>query len=222
MNGPQDMGGAMGFGPVQPEVDEPPFHADWEKRAFALTLAMGATGQWNLDMSRFARETLPPAQYLGSSYYQIWFAGTEKLLLARELLNASELAEGRSIEPPVALARRLSADMVANALSKGAATRRPSDRPARFAVGDRVRTRLMNPLGHTRLPRYARGKAGCVIAAHGMHVFADAHAHGLGEQPQWLYTVRFDAAELWGPDTTADSVSVDCWESYLADTTVRE
>ena len=205
----------MGFGPVQPELDEPPFHADWEKRAFALTIAMGATGQWNLDMSRSARETLPPAQYLGSNYYQIWFAGMEKLLLARGLLSTTELAEGRSIEPPVALARRLSADMVANALSKGAATRRPADRPAKFEVGDRVRTRLMNPQGHTRLPRYARGKLGTVDATHGMHVFADTHAQGQGEQPQWLYTVRFEAAQLWGPDTTAESVCVDCWEPYL-------
>jgi nitrile hydratase subunit beta len=79
MNGAQDMGGKHGFGPVKPELNEPVFHNEWEKRAFALTLAMGMPGGWNIEMSRFARENRPPAEYLSMSYYQIWFAALEHM-----------------------------------------------------------------------------------------------------------------------------------------------
>ncbi len=215
MNSLHDMGGTMGFGRVEPEVDEPPYHAEWEKRAMALTLAMGATGQWNLDMSRSARESLPPLRYLSGSYYEIWIAALHELMLERGLVTADELAAGRMLTPPLPLASRLAAAQVAGALARGAPTGRPAAGPARFAVGDAVRCRVMHPPTHTRLPRYVRGKPGTVIARHGAHVFPDAHAQGLGEQPQWLYTVRFDAHELWGDDTTADSVCVDCFEPYL-------
>lgn len=215
MNGGQDMGGMQGFGPVHPEADEPPFHAEWERRAFALTLAMGATGSWNIDTSRAARESLSPARYLASSYYEIWFEGLLKLMLERGLVTADELAAARAQQPAAPLPRVLSADAVAAALARGSPAERPPAAPARFAAGDRVRTRLLNPATHTRLPRYVRGRCGTIQSVHGAHVFPDTHALGQGEQPQWLYTVRFDARELWGDDTTASSVCVDCWESYL-------
>ncbi|MGO4331188.1 nitrile hydratase subunit beta [Cupriavidus sp. 2TAF22] len=215
MNGAQDLGGMQGFGPVRPEAGEPPFHAEWERRVLALTLAMGATGQWNIDTSRAARESLPPAQYLGSSYYQIWFEGLKALLLKTGLASAEEIASGHCATPPVALARVLAADQVSGALARGSPSARPACGEARFRPGQRVRARMMHPPGHTRLPRYCRGRQGEIVAVHGAHVFPDASATGAGEQPQWLYTVRFDAAELWGPDTTASSVSVDCWEPYL-------
>ena len=95
MNSVHDMGGMQGFGPVRPEADEPVFHAVWEKRALALTLAMGATGQWNIDLSRSARESLPPALYLGSSYYQIWLTALENLMRERGLASADELQSGQ-------------------------------------------------------------------------------------------------------------------------------
>ena len=215
MNSLHDMGGTMGFGPVEPERDEPPFHAAWEKRAFALTLAMGATGQWNLDMSRAARESLPPLQYLSSSYYEIWLAGLLALLRSRGLVADDELAAGRSLHAARPLARRLAAADVAGVLSRGAPTERTAAAAPRFAVGDAVRARNLHPTAHTRLPRYVRGHAGRVVACRGAHVYPDAHAAGAGEQPQWLYTVSFDAAELWGADTTADAVCVDCFEPYL-------
>lgn len=215
MNGAHDMGGAMGFGPVVPEADEPAFHAEWERRAFAATIAMGFTGQWNIDMSRSAREDVPPGQYLGSSYYEVWFNALERLLIERGLATPEEITSGHALVPPKPGIRAVPREGVAPALARGAPSLRDVSAPARFAAGDRVRTVVMNPVHHTRLPRYARGKPGTVIALHGAHVFPDTHARGLGEQPQWLYTVEFSAQDLWGPQSTASSVCVDCWESYL-------
>jgi nitrile hydratase len=201
VNGAHDMGGAHGFGPVVAEVDEPAFHAEWERRVFALTIALGASGEWNIDSSRFAREDRPPPQYLEKSYYELWLAGLERLLAERRVLE----------RPP---ARVLAAKDVEATLARGGPASRPSPRAARFAVGDRVRTHNVHPRGHTRLPRYARGRIGTVERIHGCHVFPDSNAHFEGEDPQWLYTVRFSARELWGADA-AQSVSIDAFEPYL-------
>jgi nitrile hydratase beta subunit len=216
MNGAHDMGGQHGFGPVEPEPDEPAFHAEWERRAFALTLAMGATGEWNLDASRFARESLPPAEYLTKTYYEIWLAGLERLIAERGLVTEEELAAGEPLTAARPVARTLVEKDVARTLGRGGPTEREAPRSARFAVGERVRARNLHPATHTRLPRYVRGHAGTVVTVHGAHVFPDAHAHGGGEDPQWLYTVRFPARELWGDgaDPTV-AVSVDAFEPYL-------
>ena len=216
MNGAQDLGGQHGFGPVIREDNEPWFHAEWERRAFALTLAMGATGTWTLDASRHARETLPPAQYLSSSYYEIWFAALEKLLVANGLVSAEEIAAGSSLGPAQPVKRILAAADVAAALARGGPVDRPTETRPRFAPGVSVRAKLMNPTHHTRLPRYVRGRLGTIEHVHGHHVFPDRNAHGLGERPQWLYGVRFMAEDLWGEDARpGDSVHVDCWECYL-------
>jgi nitrile hydratase subunit beta len=215
MNGAQDLGGMQSFGPVLPEANEPLFHAQWERRMLGLTLAMGATGAWNIDTSRAARESLPPAQYLSSSYYEIWYAGLRKLLIDAGLATAEEIDFGKAAQPAGPLARVLQAANVKAALSRGSPTERPATHAARFAAGDLVCAKVMNPATHTRLPRYCRGKRGQIVAARGMHVFPDTHALGQGEQPQWLYTVRFAARELWGEETSAASVCVDCWEPYL-------
>jgi nitrile hydratase beta subunit len=217
MNGAQDMGGMMGFGPVVPEKDEPVFHADWEGRAFALTLAMGAPGGWNIDQGRAARESLHPAEYLAKSYYEIWVAGLEKLMLERGLVTLDELEAGKSLHPPKAVPRVLMAESVPAVLASGRPSERAAMTPQRFQFGQRVRARNFHPSGHTRLPRYVRGHVGRITHVHGAHVFPDSSAAGRGEDPQWLYTVRFAARELWGEaaDGTA-SVSVDAWEAYLA------
>lgn len=216
MNGAQDLGGMQAFGPVQPEAEgEPLFHAGWERRVLAITLAMGATGKWNIDTSRAARESLPPAQYLASSYYEIWFEGLKKLLHSSGLASTAELESGQLQLPAAPVPRVLMADQVKAALLRGSPVNRPVTRDARFQAGDAVRTRQLNPSTHTRLPRYCRDKRGTIVALRGMHVFPDTNARGEGENPEWLYTVRFDAAELWGADTTASSVCVDCWEPYL-------
>ena len=217
MNGPHDMGGGHGWGPVRPEPDEPPFHEPWERRVFALTIAMGAAGQWNIDQSRFARESLPPAAYLRLSYYQLWLAGLERLLLAHGLVAVEELAQGRALAPARPVKNVLRAADVAATLARGGPATRSSPRPARFAVGDRVRARNLHPPGHTRLPRYLRGHAGVIERVHGCHVFPDSRTAGGGEDPQWLYSVCFEARELWGEahgDPTA-KVNADAFEPYL-------
>ena len=214
MNGVHDMGGMQDFGQVVPEMNEPFFHHRWERRAFALTLAMGATGAWNLDQARRARESLPPAQYLASSYYEIWIAGLLALMRDRSLVSEAEVAAGRMLEPRKQL-RRLEGNAVTDRLERGASTERPPSGPPRFAPGDPVRTLNVNPPTHTRLPRYCRGMPGTIVAVHGAHVYPDVNALGNGESPQWLYTVRFAAHDLWGPDTSASFVHVDCFEPYL-------
>jgi nitrile hydratase subunit beta len=208
-----DLGGQTGHGPVVPEAEGELFHAAWEPRALALTLAMGATGAWNIDISRAARETLP--DYASLSYYQIWLAGVQKLLRERGMFDEAEIAASRSLLAPVPVTRVLAAADVASALAKGAPTARPTTAPPRWQAGDRVRARSEVPNHHTRLPAYVRGQRGSIERAHGMHVFADAHALGLGEQPQWLYTVVFEAIDLWPDAEPGVTVSVDAWEPYL-------
>ncbi len=209
-----DLGGQSGHGRVVPEPEGELFHAAWEPRALALTLAMAATGAWNLDMSRSARETLP--DYDALSYYEVWIKALEKLLVERDLLHNDEVVAGRMLHPPQPLMRLLTAADVASALAKGSPTERAPVVPARFAIGERVRTRHAEVQHHTRLPGYARGKIGRIEHVRGVHVFADTNAQGLGEQPQWLYTVVFDGRELWGDDAIQGlSVSIDAWEPYL-------
>jgi len=210
-----DLGGQPGFGPVTPEPEGELFHAAWEPRALALTLAMGATGSWNVDASRAVRETLP--DYGNLSYYQIWLGALEQLMLQRGQVFPDELASGEMRHPAAPVARVLQAANVQSVLAKGSPTERPEPGPARFSVGQPVRTRPGKGDHHTRLPGYVQGKRGVIEHVHGAHVFADANAQGQGEQPQWLYTVVFDEAELWGEGAPRQNlaVSVDAWESYL-------
>ena len=209
-----DIGGRDMPGAIVPEPEDEIFHADWEARVLALTLAMGGTGSWNIDASRSARETLP--NYARLSYYQIWLEALEKLMAERSQVLPDELSSGRVLHPPQPVKRVLKAADVPAALARGTSAERPASAPARFSIGQRVRTRAGHVEHHTRLPGYAQGKVGTVEHLHGMHVFADAHAQGLGEQPQWLYTVVFDGHTLWGSKAAPGlSVSVDAWESYL-------
>jgi nitrile hydratase len=217
MNGAQDLGGMMGFGPVRPEPETPIFHADWEKRALAITLACGALGQWPGDRGRHIRESLPPIDYLTSSYYEIWTKALLTLLLAEGMISAEEWQAGKALAPPVPTKRpTLAAERVAPVLAAGTPYDRPVETKPRFALGDRVRTIVMNPVTHTRLPRYARGKDGTITAIHGSFVFPDSLAHGQGENPQWCYGVRFEGTDLWGKDSdpTLDVV-IDLFEPYL-------
>jgi len=209
-----DLGGQTSHGAVRPEPEGELWHARWEPRVLALTLAMGATGAWNIDQSRAARETLP--NYGELDYYQIWLAGLQRLLADRGLVGADELAAGHALHPSLPLPRRLAAEQVTATLAKGSPTERPTATPARFEVGRAVTTISQVPDHHSRLPAYARGKLGRVERVHGAHVFADTHAQGLGEQAQWLYGVVFEGRTLWGADTESGlQVSIDIWESCL-------
>jgi len=219
VNGAHDLGGMDGFGPIDPEPErvEPLFHAPWERRAFAVTLAMGALGQWSIDKARHARERQHPVDYLENSYYENWIAGLETLIVEAGIVTEDEVATGRA-EGRAAdelIARKLTREKVATTLAKGSPTTLPSNQPPRYAIGDPVRVRIANTTGHTRAPRYARGRTGTVAIQHGVHVFADKNAKGIKEG-QHLYSVRFDAAELWGGSAAGRSaVYIDLWDDHL-------
>lgn len=213
MNGVHDMGGMHGLGPVVPEAEVQGFHSRWEARVHALTLASPTRS--NIDAGRHRIELMPAADYLRLSYYEKWLARLELLLVAGGYVTPEELASGRA-DPAAPCATPVRpADSVPEAMTGPYSYVRDAG-PAAFAVGDRVRARNLNPTGHTRLPRYVRGREGVIVSLHGAHVWPDSNAHGLGEAPQHLYTVSFAADELWGPQASPrDSVRLDLWEPYL-------
>jgi nitrile hydratase len=216
MNGVHDMGGMHGFGPVEPEANEPVFHAPWEGRVLALRRALGAWRKWNIDAGRHSNETLPPADYLRMTYYEKWLASTIKLALGAGLVTQRELETGRRDPATPVATPPLTADKVLPAIMKGGPTNRETTAKPRFAAGQSVRAREINPTGHTRLPRYVRGRLGTIERDHGAHVFPDSNAKFQGEDPQVLYTVRFAARELWGEAANpGDAVYLDLWEEYL-------
>ena len=223
MNGVHDLGGMHGFGPVVLEPDEPMFHAEWERRTFALNLAMGGWRRWNLDMSRHVREQMPPAEYLATGYYERWLWGLERLLEQHGFIASTDIdrrlrgedvgAERAPVEPRAGALRR---EDVSRLLRNRRAARLDDPVPPKFKAGDAVLARNVNPAGHTRIPRYVRGRRGVVDRDHGVFIFPDTHAAGLGQKPQHVYSVRFAAGELWGPDGHArDAVYVDLWDDYL-------
>jgi len=216
MNGVHDMGGMHGMGPIEYERNKPVFHATWEGRVFALNVAMGAWRRWNIDASRHGIERIPPADYLRMSYYEKWF--TRLLLLLREsgLVTAAEIQSGLADSGGPKTTPPLTVDRVADTLGKGGPTSRDVPVKPLFEVGQPVRARNLNPAGHTRLPRYVRGKRGAIDRDHGVYVFPDTNAHFLGEKPQHVYSVRFPARELWGESASPrDAVYLDLWDDYL-------
>jgi nitrile hydratase subunit beta len=216
MNGVHDMGGQHGMGPVHYEKDEPVFHGIWESRVYALTRAMRAWRKWNLDADRHALEILPPADYLRMSYYERWLTRLETHVVKYGFMTQEEQKTGKAAPGASTLTPALTMATSSRWLNRGIpSSEEPSVRPS-FKVGQRVRARNINPIGHTRLPRYARGKSGVVSRDHGVYVFPDTNAHFQGEKRQHVYSVRFTARELWGNDTSArDSVYLDMWDDYL-------
>ncbi|MCZ6603862.1 MAG: nitrile hydratase subunit beta [Alphaproteobacteria bacterium] len=217
MDGIQDLGGMEGFGPIPIEENEPVFHADWEAQVLALRMLMGFWGKWNLDAGRHSVESLPPADYLGFSYYEKWLASLVNLMMGAGLVTADEVAAGHAAPGTQRSTPPADAAALTKFLPRGRPTLREIDAAPRFSAGDLVRTAEHMHSGHTRLPRFARGRTGEIVLHHGAHVFPDTHAKLAGEDPQHLYTVRFAARELWGDEAAPqDTVTVDLWESYLA------
>ena len=215
MDGVHDMGGMHGFGKVEPEKDEPVFHAAWEAHVLALQRAMRYADAYTIDQSRAAIEELPPDVYLSSSYYRRWALQIENLVAKLGLAGADEIKAGHALRPGKPLKRKITAADVPNSLTRGSFAR-PAQAPARFKPGDRVRTKNIHPATHTRLPRYARGRIGVVEAVRGCHVFPDTSALGQGDHPHWLYTVLFDGRELWGEAGEPSlKVSIEAFEPYL-------
>ena len=215
MDGVHDMGGMHGMGSVVAEENEPVFHGEWEKRVFAMNNAISALGVRNLDESRHARERMVPAEYLASSYYEIWLDGLIRILSEKDLISEEELSgvvAPRPVSTPKPALKGGDVDLV---MSKGGTYTAETGRAASFKIGDRVKARNIHPAGHTRLPRYARGREGIIEADYGIHVFPDANAHGISA-PQHLYNVKFSSTELWGPDgTEGDYVHLDLWDDHL-------
>jgi nitrile hydratase len=220
VNGIHDLGGMHGFGPVERDPHEPPFHGRWEAAVVAIMRATRGAGLYNVDEFRHAIERMPAARYLASTYFERWLDGITRILAEKGVVSAEEL-EARVARPPEAASTRPAAGIRAPAVDHTAAQHadspfRPAPAPPRFAVGADVVTRNAHPGGHTRLPRYARGRRGMIAAQRGSHVFPDTNAHGLGEQPQHVYAVRFHARELWGDSAEPNGhVYLDLWESYL-------
>jgi nitrile hydratase subunit beta len=215
MNGVHDMGGMHGMGPIQYEKNEPVFHERWEAITYALNRAMGAWRKWNIDAGRHQIELLPPADYLRMSYYEKWHVRLVELLVKSGLVTRGEIASGQPAPGAPKATPALTVAMARSVNRNLPSSVDPSVAP-RFKVGQRVRARNLNPPGHTRLPRYARGKAGKIMRDHGVHIFPDTNAHFLGEKRQHLYSVRFAARELWGETASPrDSVHLDMWDDYL-------
>lgn len=216
MNGIHDMGGMQNMGPVEHEKNEPVFHATWESRVFAMFLVAGAWRKWNIDAFRHTREVLLPDDYLRLSYYEQWLLGLRDLLVRRGLVSASELETGVPAPGVVKATPPLTPEKIPATLPNRIHAHRDVQVTPRFKAGQPVRARNINPVGHTRLPRYARGKIGTIYRDHGVFVFPDTNAHFRGENPQHVYSVRFAARELWGEQSPAqDSVYIDMWDDYL-------
>jgi nitrile hydratase len=217
MNSAHDLGGMEGFGPINPEPEdkEPVFHVEWEGRVYGINRALGSLGLWNIDMGRHARERQHPADYLRHTYYENWLAGLQRLLVESGLVSEAELKSGRAdgAAPEHLKAKVLKPEKVVNRVLTNYV--REVDAPPRFQPGDRVRTVNRHPHGHTREPRYLRGRVGTVLEHYGAQVYPDLSAQGVDEG-RHLYCVRFEASELWGESAEPRAaVYADLWEPYL-------
>ena len=216
MNSIHDMGGMQGFGPVVREEDEPPFHEPWEGRVLAMSRAMIYSRAWNLDMFRHVQERMPASFYTRASYYERWSRAVRDKALENGIVTQAELEQGHAAGPVSAGPERVLTSQNVGSIFAMPRFDREQTRDPAFSVGDSVRTVNRHPAGHTRLPRYARGRVGKVQAVRGFHVFPDAAAAGGSEDPQWLYTVTFDGREIWGPEADPSLiVSIDAFEPYL-------
>jgi nitrile hydratase len=216
MNGIHDMGGMQDMGPIQHENKEPVFHHPWEGRVYAIDRALRAFGKWNIDVWRREIELIPADEYLRMSYYERWLEADEKLLLANGLVSTTELATGTPDATLVKSVPVFTAAVAARSLGRGIPSGHDPNVLPLFSVGQRVRAREINPIGHTQLPRYARGKFGVITIDHGVYTFPDTNAHFLGQKRQHVYSVRFTARELWGESASPrDTVNIDMWDDYL-------
>ena len=214
MNGIHDMGGMQDMGPVRPEQNEPVFHAPWEGRVYAMYELID--GDWPPGSGRYQRELIPPADYLRMSYYERWLTALSELLVKSGMVTRAELETGVAETGNVKGRHMMRAEEVRPSIAAGSAATSEVPASPRFYVGERVRARNISPTGHTRLPRYARGRQGTIARDHGVFVFNDSLVQGSGPKPQHVYSVRFAARELWGAEAaSADSVYVDLWDDHL-------
>jgi nitrile hydratase beta subunit len=217
MNGVHDMGGMHGMGPIRHESDEPAFHEAWEGRVYALARVLRTrSGLWNLDAFRRGIEVLPPVEYLRMTYYERWFAWILTTLVATGDVTQTEIETGSPATGSARKAVLVAPEAVSSMVDRRASARRDLAIAPRFHSGQRVRAKNVHPSGHTRLPRYVRGKGGLIVLDRGVFLFPDTNAHLAGEKPQHLYSVRFAAREVWGEQAPRrDSIHLDMWDDYL-------
>ena len=215
MNGVHDLGGMHGMGPIRHEKNEPVFHERWEGRMYAINRALGAWHKWNLDAWRHDIELLPPSDYLRMSYYEKWLAAMENRVVKYGLVTKEEWESGKPAANSTKATPAFSSAQ-ADVLTRGIPSSKDPSVVPLFRVGELVRARNINPEGHTRLPRYARGKTGEIVRDHGVYAFPDSNAQFRGEKRLHVYSVRFRARELWGEAASPrDSVHLDMWDDYL-------
>jgi nitrile hydratase len=215
MDGTHDLGGRQGFGPVGADEPEEPFHADWEARMFGMARTMKRPSTWNIDWWRHSRELIDPADYLLRPYFDQWMQAYAALLVDDGLATVEELASGHAQTRSHALGQPITGAEAAKLVHRPSRYDRPLNRAPLYQVGQGVRAKALGTTGHTRLPGYARGRAGRIVQLRGSHVLPDASARGQ-EVAEPLYTIAFAAAELW-PEAVGskDEVMIDLWESYL-------
>lgn len=224
MNGIHDVGAADGFGPINIEVDEPVWHAEWEKAAFSFFPQTAAAGLFNLDEFRASIERMNPVDYMTTPYYVHWMHAFEEFLDRADPSFGEELERRTKAyleDPAKPLPETVNhdlADTMVDLARTGAPARREIDRPPAFAAGDRVRVSATVPLTHTRKPGYVRGMVGEIVLSHGAFVFPDSAATGRGEAPEHVYGVLFSAEDLYGQGIATPRTTnvIDLWESYLS------
>lgn len=215
MNGVHDLGGMQGFGPIEREAHEPVFHDSWEGRVRAMMSTGIRLGLYNLDEFRWALERMEPAAYLASSYYEKWLAAIERLYIEKGIVAREEL-DARRKAPLPAPAFQKNRTIIERLVNLAPPSSETAVSAPRYRSGDQVRAKNLHPPGHTRLPRYVRGKRGTVQQVLGCYALPDKNAMGLGRHLEHVYSVCFEARELWGGDASpSDRVYIDLWESYL-------
>ncbi|MBM3585283.1 MAG: nitrile hydratase subunit beta [Alphaproteobacteria bacterium] len=214
MDGIHDLGGREGFGPIDADEDEQPFHAPWEARLNGMVRAISRAPDWTIDWFRHCRELIDPVDYLTRPYYDQWMQTYAAMMIVSGLATVDELAGGRAttradLPPPMTAAG------VAAAKARAVRYDRPGAATPAFAVGDAVVARRDGHAGHTRLPAYARGRRGTIAASHGAFVLPDQGALAR-DAAEPLYTVSFPTSELWAEAAgRRDTVLLDLWQSYL-------
>jgi nitrile hydratase len=215
MNGIHDMGGMHGLGPIRVEKNEPVFHARWEGRVIAMRRAVAAGGKIALGL-REAIESIPAADYLRMSYYQRWFTALIEQLVASGLVTRAEIESGKPAKGSVKATPALTPADAATLSFRVAGAMLKVEVAPRFKTGQRVRARNIHPAGHTRLPRYVRGRTGVIEQDRGVQAFPDTHLTAPADTAQHVYSVRFTARELWGNQASPrDAVYLDLWDDYL-------
>lgn len=215
-NTAHDLGGKPGFGKIDRSQQEN-FTHNWEKKVFQLTLACGMLGGWNLDQSRHARERMRKEHYLNSSYYEHWLHGLELLLVEKGLVTEQELQSGSADSPSNLSA--IKPEKLSEILVYGGPTAMKTDVLPKYIIGRKVGVKYFETSEHTRAPHYIRGKTGTIAAHHGAHIFPDEHSRSGTKLPAHLYSIRFEAVDIWGrhKEPSPSCAYVDVFEPYLED-----